>query len=197
VNKATFLLSSLTLIVCCSGLAQELDDNHTASPAAPSARRPSSGTQVDDGELSRGIGLGIGQAIGEVIGEQIRHEIVKNMTPRDRQAYLNAQRMALRADLLWKYAFTEKESSFKGYVMARREGRTKDGSYCREYESDLILNLMRQYFVSTACWQNNQWITVNPSQVIFSSNSTGGSHSLPGSPADSGGEWLPPVDGNP
>lgn len=187
----------LSLIVSCLGLAQELDDGATANTLPPPAQQPSQGTKVDDGELSRGIGVGIGQAIGEVVGEQIRHEIIKNMTPRDRQAYLNAQRMALRADLLWKYAFSEKESSFKGYVMARREGQTKDGSYCREYEADLILNLMRQYFVATACWQNNQWITVNSSQVIFSSQANGGSHAVPGSPADSGGGWLPPLDGSP
>lgn len=191
-----FLMFSFTLAIQARADFDDYDNDQQTSPQPqprPPRHSPNNPAKPGDDAFNNGLGQGIGQAIGEVIGEQIRHDIIRNMTSKDRLAYLNAQRMALRADLLRRYAFAERGSSIKGYVRSLREGEDKNGNYCREYEADLITNLSRQYFVAVACLIEDQWIQVPANKVDFAqSNGPGTSPDLPGG----GGGWLPPLPRN-
>lgn len=124
--------------------------------------------------------------------EQAHHDIIRNMTKQDRLAYLNAERMALRADLLRRYAFFQQNSSENGYVRSVREGEDQEGNLCRQLEVDLILNLSRQYFQAAVCEIEGQLIQVPISQIHFL-DSHQGSLQKPSLPGRGKGGWLPPL----
>lgn len=133
-----------------------------------------------------------GQGAVRLSREQARHDIIRNMTKQDRLAYLNAERMALRADLLRRYAFFQQNTSGNGYVRSVREGEDQEGNFCRQLEADLILNLSRQYFQAAVCEIEGQWIQVSISQVRFS-DSRQGLPQKPSLPGRGKGGWLPPL----
>jgi surface antigen len=95
---------------------------------------------------------------GAVLGALIGSEIGKSLDNADRAAMTNANSQANNAKLGETIAWNNPNSGNSGTVTPIRDGTTKSGAYCREYQQTITVGGKTEKAYGTACRsEDGQW----------------------------------------
>lgn len=120
------------------------------------------GGAVAGGVLGSQIGGGKGKlwatGAGAVIGALLGSEIGKSLDNADRAAMSDANMRANTAPLGQEIAWNNPNSGNYGTVTPIRDGSTKSGAYCREYQQTITVGGKTEKAYGTACQgADGQW----------------------------------------
>lgn len=118
------------------------------------------------GLLGSQIGKGRGQlaavAAGTLVGALVGSELGKSLDRTDRLALAGAQRTAGTAPLHQPIHWRNPDSGHSGSVTAIREGTTRTGQYCREFQHTIFVGGTAEKGYGTACLEpDGSWRIVN------------------------------------
>jgi len=109
------------------------------------------------GLLGSQFGSGGGQlaatALGTLAGAAIGSSIGKRMDDVDRIKMREAEQRAYGAPIGETIIWNNPDTGHRGTVTPVRDGRRNDGSYCREFQSEIIIGGQRERGYGQACQQ--------------------------------------------
>ena len=120
------------------------------------------GGAVAGGVLGSQIGGGKGQlwatGAGAVLGALLGSEIGKSLDNADRASMSNANMQATSVPLGQTVTWNNPETGNSGTVTPIRDGSTKSGAYCREYQQTVTIAGKTERAYGTACkGADGQW----------------------------------------
>ena len=112
------------------------------------------------------IGSGKGQlaavAIGTVFGAFMGNEIGKSLDKADRALHAEAGEQAQSAQIGETIKWNNPKSGNSGTITPMREGRSRTGSYCREFQQTVTIGRKTEEAFGTACRQpDGSWKIVS------------------------------------
>ncbi len=118
------------------------------------------------GLLGSQFGSGDGRlamtALGTLAGAAIGSNVGKKMDQADRQRMREAEQRAYAAPLNETIIWNNPNSGNSGYVKPIRDGRTQQGQYCREFQSEITVGGQREQGYGRACQQpDGSWKIVS------------------------------------
>jgi surface antigen len=120
------------------------------------------GGAVAGGVLGSQIGEGSGKlwatGAGALVGALLGSEIGKSLDSADRAAMSNANSRANTAKLGEAVSWNNPQTGNSGTVTPIRDGTTKSGAYCREYQQTITVAGKTEKAYGTACrGADGQW----------------------------------------
>ncbi len=110
---------------------------------------------VAGGLIGNQFGSGAGRAFatigGAVLGGAIGSQLGKNFDDRDRRAYESNRYQALNAPVGREIVWNNPNNGNSIVFEPTREGRARDGRYCREYRQEIIVGGRREEAYGQAC----------------------------------------------
>jgi surface antigen len=101
-------------------------------------------------------------AAGVFLGGLIGNQVGKSLDEADRHAIQEAHYEAREAPLNEPIHWNNPDSGHRGTVTPIREGRTRTGAYCREFQTTVFVGGEAQEGYGTACRQpDGSWRIVN------------------------------------
>ena len=118
------------------------------------------------GVLGSQFGKGNGQLLatagGTLLGAFLGSELGKSLDRADTLAVSQATNQAYAAPLGQTISWNTPESGNSGTITPVREGRTPTGSYCREFQQQVIIGGRSERAYGTACQQpDGSWQVVS------------------------------------
>ena len=108
------------------------------------------GSQIGGGS-GRLVAVGAGTLLGAVIGNEVGSSLDRADIAYARQAEARAYSAPIGQQITWN----NPESGNHGSYVATRDGNAADGSYCREYQSTIVVGGQTQQGYGTACRQED------------------------------------------
>ena len=113
-------------------------------------------------QVGSGRGRIIAVAAGTILGAFAGGEIGRSLDRADRIAQSNAQEQAHFAPVGEPIRWSNPDSGNRGEIRATREGRTAAGQYCREYQTNVVINDQVQQAHGIACRQaDGSWQVID------------------------------------
>jgi surface antigen len=113
-------------------------------------------------QFGEGSGKVVAGAAGALLGAWAGSKIVQGMNSADRSAYDDASKRASTAPLNQPITWYNPQTGNQGTITPTREGRTADGSACREYQQTVTIGGKTEKAYGTACKQpDGSWKIIN------------------------------------
>lgn len=118
------------------------------------------------GLLGSQFGSGDGRlamtALGTLAGAAVGSSVGKRMDEVDRIKMREAEQRAYGAPIGETIIWNNPDTGHRGSVTPVRDGRRNDGSYCREFQSEIVVGGQRERGYGTACQQpDGSWKIVS------------------------------------
>jgi surface antigen len=111
------------------------------------------------GLLGSQFGSGDGRlamtALGTLAGAAIGSNVGKKMDQVDRMRMREAEQRAYAAPLNETIIWNNPNTGNRGTIRPIRDGRTQDGQYCREFQSEITVGGQREQGYGRACQQQD------------------------------------------
>lgn len=157
-------------IVACLGLAACANPGQqgSAAPGEFGANKTTGGTLLGaaaGGLLGAQFGHGAGNlaatAAGTLLGGYLGNQAGASLDRADRAYAERAQTQAYAAPVGQTIRWNNPETGNSGTYVATRDGTASDGSYCREYQTTIVVGGQPQQGYGTACRQaDGNWKVV-------------------------------------
>lgn len=142
--SAALLIAALTL----SGCAQNAGQKESGGAMLGAILGGLLGSQ-----FGKGDGRLAATALGTLAGAAIGGSVGKSMDDVDRMKMRQAERAAYTAPLNETIVWNNPDTGNRGSVTPVRDGRTDAGTYCREFQSEIIVGGEMETGYGTACRQ--------------------------------------------
>ena len=106
-------------------------------------------------QFGGGSGNKFATGVGVLIGALVGSELGRSMDETDRLRANRAVRRAYSAPLGQPITWNNSNTGNSGTVTAIRDGRSRDGLYCREYRQTLFIAGRRETGAGVACLQSD------------------------------------------
>lgn len=113
-------------------------------------------------QFGEGSGKIVASVAGALIGAYAGTKIAQGMSAQDRGYYDSAATRAATAPVGQQIVWANPNSGTQGTITPVREGRTSDGSACREYQQTVTIGGKTEKAYGTACKQaDGSWKIIN------------------------------------
>lgn len=158
---ATLALSTALVMPMMAGCAQNAGgtgiDGQTMGQVLGGVTGAFLGSQFGEGS-----GKIVASVAGAMIGAWAGSKIVEGMNAQDRSMYESASTRAAKAPVGQQITWYNPDTGNQGTITPTREGRSSDGSTCREYQQTVTIGGKTEKAYGTACKQpNGSWKIVN------------------------------------
>ena len=152
------LVAALAGALSLSGCSSDSGPNQTGGTLVGAALGGLVGSQFG----GRGGGQLAAVAIGTLAGAAIGSSIGKQLDDNDRRRMREAEARAYTAPLREPIVWNNPDNGHRGTVTPTRDGHRQDGSYCREFDSDIVVGGKHEHGYGTACQQpDGSWKIVS------------------------------------
>jgi len=148
------------IIAATSLLAACANQPGTAAPGDFGANKTTAGTVLGAGagglagaQFGHGAGKLAAVGVGTLLGAFLGHEAGASLDRADQAYAMKAEQQAYAAPIGQKIIWNNPESGHSGEVVPVRQGTAEDGSYCREYQSKVVVGGKSEEAYGTACRQ--------------------------------------------
>jgi surface antigen len=131
-----------------SGCSSDAGPNQTGGALFGAALGGLVGSQFGHGDTRLAM-TAMGTLAGAAIGSNIGKQLDDNDRRRMREAEARAYTAPLKEPIVWN----NPDNGHSGTVIPLRDGHRQDGSYCREFESDIVVGGKHEHGYGTACQQ--------------------------------------------
>lgn len=113
-------------------------------------------------QFGEGSGKIVASVAGALLGAYAGSKIAQGMSAQDRGYYDSAATRASTAPVGQQIVWSNPSSGTQGTITPVREGRTSDGSACREYQQTVTIGGKTEKAYGTACKQpDGSWKIIN------------------------------------
>ena len=147
-SKQSIAATLLVLTLVISGCAENSGQNAGGGALLGAVLGGLLGSQFGSGDGKRAA-----TAFGTLAGAAVGSSIGRSMDDLDRMKMQNAERLAYTAPLNETIIWNNPNTGNHGSFTPVRDGSTENGSYCREFQSEIIVGGKKQDGYGTACRQ--------------------------------------------
>ena len=104
-------------------------------------------------QFGKGSGALAMTAVGGLLGAYVGNEIGASLDNADRAAADQASQRAYSAPMGQQITWNNPENGHSGVIVPVKEGRSANGSYCREFQQNINVGGKSQQAYGTACQQ--------------------------------------------
>lgn len=103
--------------------------------------------------IGKGSGRAVATAVGTMVGATVGNSIGRSMNELDRMKMREAEQRAYAAPIGEAIVWNNPNSGNSGVVTPVRDGRSTAGSYCREFQTEVIVGGKKENAHGVACQQ--------------------------------------------
>jgi surface antigen len=156
------MIAATSLLTACANQPGQ------AAPGEFGANKTTAGTLLGAGagglagaQFGHGAGKLAAVGAGTLLGAFLGHEAGASLDRADQAYAQRAEQQAYAAPIGQKIVWNNPESGHSGEVVPLRQGTAEDGSYCREYQSKVVVGGKTEEAYGTACRQpDGSWKVV-------------------------------------
>jgi len=158
-TAAVLAIPALATVLTLSGCA---NDGRGGKEVGGTLMGAAAGGFIGSQMGGRGGGGMAATAIGTLLGAYIGNSIGRQLDEDDRRRMREAEMRAYTAPLNEPIRWNNPNNGNSGYITPIRDGHTSSGSYCREFQSEVVVGGERQNAHGTACREpDGSWRIVN------------------------------------